>query len=100
MAIVEIPLKKEFMPFGNVLPYEIQKKIIDKRMNILQKERKEMIMSLTDEELMLEVKNRYKTKKKKNLEFGVMFKTRDNYLQIQCQHALPHSCWRIGNRAL
>ena len=58
MAIVEIPLKKEFMPFGNVLPYEIQKKIIDERMNILEKERKEMIISLTDEELMLEKKRK------------------------------------------
>ena len=52
-----------------------------------------MIMSLTDEELMLEVKNRYKTKKKKNLEFGVMFKTRDNYLQIQCHDIIDIVEW-------
>lgn len=93
MAIVQIPLNKEFMPFGNVLPYEIQKKILDERIKILEKERKEMIMSLTDEEIMLEVKKRYKTKKKKNLEFGVMFKTRDNYIQIQCHDIIDIVEW-------
>ena len=97
MAIVEIPLKKEFMPFGNVLPYEIQKKIIDERMNILEKERKEMIMSLTDDELMKELEKRVKTKKRKNMEFGVMFKTRDNYIQIQC-HDIPDIVEWIENQ--
>ena len=41
------------------------KKILDERMNILEKERKEMIMSLTDDELMKELEKRVKTKKRK-----------------------------------
>lgn len=97
MAIVQIPLNKEFMPFGNVLPYEIQKKILDERMNILEKERKEMIMSLTDDELMKELEKRVKTKKRKNMEFGVLFKTRDNYIQIQC-HDIPDIVEWIENQ--
>ena len=74
MSIVQIPLKKEFMPFGNVLPYEIQKKILNERIKILEKERKEMIKSLTDEELMTEAAKRNEVKKRKNLPFGYMFK--------------------------
>ena len=97
MAIVQIPLNKEFMPFGNVLPYEIQKKILDERMNILEKERKEMITSLTDDELMKELEKRVKKKKRKNMEFGVMFKTRDNYIQIQ-SHDIPDIVEWIENQ--
>ena len=33
MSIVQIPLKKEFMPFGNILPYEIQRKILNEHEN-------------------------------------------------------------------
>ena len=97
MAIVQIPLNKEFMPFGNVLPYEIQKKILNERMNILEKERIEMIASLTDDELMKELEKRVKKKKRKNMEFGVMFKTRDNYIQIQC-HDIPDIVEWIENQ--
>ena len=97
MAIVQIPLNKEFMPFGNVLPYEIQKKILNERMNILKKERIEMIASLTDDELMKELEKRVKKKRRKNMEFGVMFKTRDNYIQIQC-HDIPDIVEWIENQ--
>lgn len=93
MSIVQIPLKKEFMPFGNILPYEIQRKILNERMKILEKERKEMIKSLTDEELMTEAAKRNEVKKRKNLPFGYMFKTRNHFVQVQCHDIIDIVEW-------
>lgn len=93
MSIVQIPLKKEFMPFGNVLPYEIQRKILNERMKILEKERKEMITSLTDEELMTEAAKRNEVKKRKNMPFGLMFKTRNHFVQVQCHDIIDIVEW-------
>ena len=55
MFIMKIPLRKHFMPFGNVLPYEIQEKILDERNKILEKERNNVIKSLSIIELMNEL---------------------------------------------
>ena len=52
MFIMKIPLRKHFMPFGNVLPYEIQEKILDERNKILEKEINHVIKSLSIIELM------------------------------------------------
>ena len=93
MSIVQIPLKKEFMPFGNILPYEIQRKILNERMKILEKERKEMIKSLTDEELMTEAAKRNEVKKRKNMPFGLMFKTRNHFVQVQCHDIIDIVEW-------
>tara|TARA_B100000073_G_scaffold334380_1_gene326870 strand:- start:121 stop:924 length:804 start_codon:yes stop_codon:yes gene_type:complete len=93
MSIVQIPLKKEFMPFGNILPYEIQRKILNERMKILEKERKEMITSLTDEELMTEAAKRNQVKKRKNMPFGLMFKTRNHFVQVQCHDIIDIVEW-------
>ena len=43
------------MPFGNVLPYEIQEKILDERNKLLEKERNNVIKSLSIIELMNEL---------------------------------------------
>ena len=50
MEIVQIPLNKHFMPFGNVFPYEIQHLIFEFRNKILEKEREAIIRSLSKEE--------------------------------------------------
>lgn len=55
MFIMKIPLRKHFMPFGNVLPYEIQEKILDERNKLLEKERNNVIKSLSIIELMNEL---------------------------------------------
>lgn len=55
MFIMKIPLKKHYMPFGNVLPEEIQEKILDERSKILEKERNDIIKSLSIVELMNEL---------------------------------------------
>lgn len=48
---VPITLNRNYMPFGNVLPYEIQELIIEYRYNIIMKERQEFINCLTISEL-------------------------------------------------
>ena len=55
MFIMKIPLRNLFMPFGNVLPYEIQEKILDERNKLLEKERNNVIKSLSIIELMNEL---------------------------------------------
>lgn len=52
MAVVSFPLNKHFMPFGNILPYEIQDLILDFRGEILYQERDALIRSLSEEEIM------------------------------------------------
>lgn len=55
MAFTPIPLVKHYMPFGNVLPYELQEMIMYERIKILTKERQEIIESLSITELMTEL---------------------------------------------
>ena len=48
-------LNPAFLPFGNVLPIELQEKILDERENIIEAERQKVIESLSIDELYFEL---------------------------------------------
>ena len=48
-------LNPAFLPFGNVLPIELQEKIMDERNNIIEEERRKIIESLSIDELYFEL---------------------------------------------
>ena len=48
-------LNPAYLPFGNKLPIELQEKIILERDNIIEKERKDVIDTLTIDELFFEL---------------------------------------------
>ena len=55
MAFTPIPLKKHYMPFGNVLPYELQEVILEERRKKINEDRQAVIDSLSITELMAEL---------------------------------------------
>ena len=72
----------EFLPFGNILPIELQEKILNKREEIIERERKEVISSLTIDELLKELDNKLGSQLDINDKKCLPFKCNNNVLCI------------------
>ena len=72
----------EFLPFGNILPIELQEKILNEREEIIERERKEVISSLTIDELLKELDNKLGSQLDINDKKYIPFKCNNNVLCI------------------